>query len=98
MGAVGSPGVALCSPAVKGLLSCCWPESYVGEGHRGSILLNVELVQRQLVHEGPYQVVCGEIEDEAEKNGDGQSGERLLEYGEEEQGQTQALWGQRQTK
>lgn len=60
----------------------------MGEGYQGSVLLNVELVQRQLVHEGPYQVICGEIEDEAEKNGDGQSGECFLEDGEEEQSQT----------
>lgn len=55
------------------------------------ILLNVELVERQLVHERLHQVVCGEVEDQAEKNGDGQSGERFLEDGEEEQRQTQAL-------
>lgn len=44
VGAGGGPSIALCSPAVKGLLSCCWPESYVGEGYQGSVLLNVELV------------------------------------------------------
>lgn len=55
------------------------------------ILLNVELVECQLVHERLHQVVCGEVEDQAEKNGDGQSGERFLEDGEEEQRQTQAL-------
>lgn len=60
---------------------------------RGVVLLNVELVQRQSVHEGLHQVVCGEVEDQAEEDGDGQSGERLLEDGEEEQGQTQALRG-----
>lgn len=70
----------------------------MGEGYQGSVLLNVELVERQPVHEGLHQVVCGEVEDQAEKNGDGQSGERFLEDGEEEQGQTQALRGQRQDK
>lgn len=86
-----TPASPFVPPAVRGLLSCCWPEGFVGEGSQGSILLNVELVERQLVHEGLYQVVCGEVEDQAEKNGDGQRGERLLEDGEEEQGQTQAL-------
>ena len=64
----------------------------MGEGHQGSLLLNVELVERKLVHEGLNQVVGGEVEDQAEKNGDGQSGECLLEDGEEEKGQAQALW------
>lgn len=70
----------------------------MGEGHQGSVLLNVELVQRQLVHEGLHQVVCGEVEDEAEEDGDGQSGERFLEDGEQEKSQTETLRGQRQTK
>lgn len=84
---------ALASPFVPRLLlpSCCCPESYVGEGYQGRVLLNVELVQRQLVHERLHQVVCGEVEDQAEKNGDGQSGERFLEDGEEKQRQTQTL-------
>lgn len=72
--------------------------AFVGEGRRGGVLLNVELVQRQLVHEGLHQVVCGEVEDQAEKDGDGQSGERFLEDGEEEQGQTQALRGHGRTQ
>lgn len=33
------------------------------EVYRGVVLLNVELVQRQSVHEGLHQVVCGEVED-----------------------------------
>lgn len=61
-----------------------------GAGAHG-VPLNIELVQRQLVHEGPHQVVGGEVEDQAEKDGDGQSGQRLLEDGEEQQGQTEAL-------
>lgn len=32
-----------------------------------SVLLNVELMQCQFVHEGPYQVVCGEVEDQSEE-------------------------------
>lgn len=48
-------------------------------------------MQGQLVHEGLNQVVCGEVEDQAEKDGDGQRRERFLEDGEEEQSQTQAL-------
>lgn len=90
-GGGGGPDIALCSPAAMGALLCCWLKSDVGEGHQGSILLNVELVQRQLVHEGTHQVVRSKIENQAEENGDGQSGERLLEDGEEEEGQTQAL-------
>lgn len=48
-------------------------------------------MQCQLVHEGLNQVICGKVEDQAEKNGDGQRGERLLEDGEEQKSQTQAL-------
>lgn len=48
-------------------------------------------MQRQLVHERLNQVIGGEVEDQAEKDGDGQRGERLLEDGQEEQSQTQAL-------
>lgn len=51
-------------------------------------------MQRQLVHEGPYQVVRGEVEHQSEEDGDGQGGKRLLEDGEEEEGQTQALRGE----
>lgn len=32
-----------------------------------SVLLNVELMQCQFVHKGPYQVVCGEVEDQSEE-------------------------------
>lgn len=84
------PNIALCSPAVKEPLSCWWTESYVGERYQGIVLLNVELVKCQFVHEGLYYVVCGEVEDQAKKNGNGQSRKRLLENGEEQQGQTQA--------
>lgn len=65
---------------------------------RVSVLLNVELVQRQLVHEGPYQVICGEVKDQAEKNGDWKGGESFFEDGQEEEGETQALQRQRQNK
>lgn len=88
-GSCGAGG-ALSSLAVKGLLSCGWPDDYVGEGFLWE-LLNVELVQSQLVHEGLDQVIGGKVEDQAEENGDGQRRERLLEDGEEEQSQTQAL-------
>lgn len=41
-------------------------------------------MQRQLVHEGLNQVIGGKVEDQAEKNGDGQRRERFPEDGEEE--------------
>lgn len=70
----------------------------MGEHYQGIALLNVELVKRQLVHEGLYQVVCGKVEDQTEKNGNGQSRKRFLEDGKKQQGQTQALRGQRKSK
>lgn len=75
-------------PATRGVLSCCWPEGALCVG-----LLNIKLVQRQLVHERPHQVVRGKVEDEPEKDGDGKSGESFPEDGEQEQGETQALQG-----
>lgn len=45
----------------------------------------------QAVHEGPYQIVCGEVEDQAEGDGDGQSRQSLLENGQQEERQTQSL-------
>ena len=45
----------------------------------------------QGVHERPHQVVRGEVEDEPERDGDGEGGQRLLEHGEQQEGQTQTL-------
>ena len=45
----------------------------------------------QGVHERPHQVVGGEVEDEPERDGDGEGGQRLLEHGEQQEGQTQTL-------
>lgn len=54
--------------------------------HQGRVLLNVELVQRQLVHKGPDQITCGKVKDETKENGDGQSRQSFFEDGEEEEG------------
>lgn len=45
----------------------------------------------QGIHERPHQVVRGEVEDEPECDGDGEGGQRLLEHGEQQEGQTQTL-------
>lgn len=45
----------------------------------------------QGVHERPHQVVRGEVEDEPERDGDGEGRQRLLEHGEQQEGQTQTL-------
>lgn len=84
----------LTPPGSKGALSCCWTKRamhVVGEmGFRASVLLNVELVERQFVHKGSYQVVCGEVEDQPKKYGDGERGEGFLEDGQEQESQTEA--------
>ena len=77
---------------------CMW---YVcGHEHGGEansqVLSYIELVQGQLVHEGAYQVVCGEVEDQAKRYGDGERGQCLLKDGQQQEGQTQALGGGRQ--
>lgn len=45
----------------------------------------------QGVHEGAHQVVCGEVEDEPERDGDGEGRQCFLEHGEKQEGQTQTL-------
>lgn len=45
----------------------------------------------QGIHERPHQVVRGEVEDEPECDGDGEGGQRLLEHGKQQEGQTQTL-------
>ena len=45
----------------------------------------------QGVHERPYQVVRGEVEDQPERDGDGEGRQRFLEHGEQQEGQTQTL-------
>lgn len=52
---------------------------------------DVELMEGQGVHEGAHQIVRGEVEDEPERDGDGQGGQRLLEHSEQQEGQAQAL-------
>lgn len=46
---------------------------------------------RQAVHEGPNQIVRGEVEDQAEGDGDGKSRQSLLENGQQEERQAQSL-------
>lgn len=52
---------------------------------------DVKLVSSQVVHERLHQEVSGEVEDQAEGDGDGQSRQGLLEDGQEQQRQTQTL-------
>lgn len=52
---------------------------------------DVKLVGGQVVHEGLHQEVGGEVEDQAEGDGDGESRQGLLEDGQQQQGQAQAL-------
>lgn len=54
---------------------------------------DVELMSCQAVHERPHQVVGGEVEDEAERDGDGQSRESFLKDGQQQESQTQTLQG-----
>lgn len=56
-----------------------------------ALLSDVELVGGQRVHERTHQVVCGEVKDEPEGDGDGEGGQGLLEHGEQQEGETQAL-------
>lgn len=53
---------------------------------------DAELMGSQAVHERAHQVVCGEVEDEPERDGDRKGGQSFLEHGEQQEGQTQALW------
>lgn len=53
--------------------------------------LNVDLTSRALVHERLDDLTGCEVEDEAECYGDGQGGQSLAEYGEEQEGETKAL-------
>lgn len=55
------------------------------------VISDVELMGGQGVHERTHQVVCGEVEDEPERDGDGEGRQRFLEHGEEQKGQTQTL-------
>lgn len=45
----------------------------------------------QTVHEGANQIVRGEVEDQAEGDGDGKSRQSLLEDGQQEERQAQSL-------
>lgn len=52
---------------------------------------DVQLMGGQGVHERAHEIVGGEIEDEPKRDGDGESWQRLLEHGEQQEGQTQTL-------
>lgn len=52
---------------------------------------DVKLVGSQVVHEWLNQEVGGEVEDQAKGDGDGESWQGLLEDGQQQQGQAQAL-------
>lgn len=52
---------------------------------------DVKLVSSQVVHKGLNQEVCGEVEDQAEGDGDGQRRQSLLKDGQQQQSQAQAL-------
>lgn len=56
---------------------------------------DVVLMSCQAVHERLHQVVSGEVEDEAERDGDGQSRESFLKDGQQQECQAQTL--QRET-
>lgn len=57
----------------------------------GAFPSDVKLVGGQVVHEWLNQEVGGEVEDQAEGDGDGESRQGLLEDGQQQQGQAQAL-------
>lgn len=52
---------------------------------------DVELMSSQAVHEGLNHEAGGEVEDEAESDGDGQRRQGLLKDGEQQQRQAQTL-------
>lgn len=57
---------------------------------RGRVFLSdVVLVSSQVVHEGLNQEVCGEVEDQAEGDGDGQRRQGFLKDGQQQQSQAQ---------
>ena len=53
--------------------------------------LDIELLAGQTVAEGSHQGAGDEVEDEAESDGDGQGWQCLLEDGQQQQGEAQAL-------
>lgn len=50
-----------------------------------SSVLNVELMNSQLIHERPHEVIGGKVKDQAEGYGDGESRKGLFEDRQEEQ-------------
>lgn len=53
---------------------------------------DVELVGSKVVHKGADQVVCREVEDQAKGDGDRESWEGLLEYGQQQKSEAESLW------
>lgn len=70
----------------KNIWISSWSPSRVG-----GFLSDVVLVGCQAVHERANQIVCGEVEHQAEGYGDGKSRQSLLENGQQEERQTQSL-------
>lgn len=74
----------------------CWNRTNEGRSSwspsrvRG-FLSDVVLVGCQAVHEGANQIVCWEVEHQAEGDGDGKSRQSLLENGQQEERQAQSL-------
>lgn len=59
---------------------------------KGRVLLSdIKLVSSQVVHKRLDQEVSGEVEDQAEGDGDGQRRQSLLKDGQQQQRQTQTL-------
>lgn len=62
------------------------------EEEKGRVLLSdIKLVSSQVVHKRLDQEVSGEVEDQAEGDGDGQCRQSLLKDGQQQQRQTQTL-------
>lgn len=73
------------------LYNCIQLVSYSVQPQSPRVPSDVELMGGQGVHERAHQVVCGEVEDEPKRDGDGKGGQRFLEHREQQEGQTQTL-------
>lgn len=71
-------------------------ERMKGAHHEVLHVSDVVLVGCQAVHERANQIVCGEVEHQAEGDGDGKRRQSLLENGQQEERQTQSLQNNRQ--
>ena len=57
--------------------------------------LYIDLIGRAEVHKWGHQVACGEVENETKGDRNGQSGQRLAEYGQQEQREAETLYWKR---